>query len=101
MATQADTAAVIAAEAAVKAATRSEATGADIQRSLGRVESDVRAILITIAETAHRHEERLNSHDVRLRVLEWKTAWHTGVMATVAATLSLGGAYIGWLFRPH
>ena len=57
----------------------------DIQRSLGRVEGDVRAILITIAETAHRQEQRLDKHDERLRTVEQRQYWSLGIWGAITA----------------
>lgn len=79
------TTATEAATQAARAADRAASSSDDIQRSLGRVEGDVRAILITIAETAHRHEERLNSHDVRLRSVEQKQYLVLGVWGVITA----------------
>lgn len=67
----------------------------DIQRSLGRIEGDVRALLITTAEAA-KHQYEL---DQRVRMLETNQARLFGGAAAVGTLMGSVGAYLGWLFR--
>lgn len=66
---------------------------AELQRSLGRVEGKLDALID--ATTAHetRREERFNGVEQRIRKVEARQHWYSGAAAAIGALLGVVGGH--------